>query len=489
MDMMDPPSTATIDDPLDVPSLSDPTAIFNNDVPVQFGNLDKPNTLPPEPCHQTTKSSLKRPSTYEDCPDTKRQELTFPPLETSEHNAYGENAPVAYSSWEEGETEEHRYADTLPYDFDGWHSAPYTKAELLELSANNPYAGREDCEETDGSFFSRAMIFDTLTGGNPEAYSGEQAIFIPRHVSSHEAAPAIDGGISSNNKTSDDDHYSITSSDKEVMNELVDSSPDNLAQIPPSSVIREVQGSSTPEIFDPRLQRSPPGSTPKTCSALEGQIHPGDPENLVDENIDWEEVFQHQPIAPANPNTSQSEGTSNNTNQALENAIEWMQSRSISPVRYQPFTRPAYPCPLLNKSPAEGLSNAIVMRTCFRLGSVFKEAAQSLRVEPEVTFELFARVASSSRKNGSRVQQFEFIDLFEDHPPHLTGVLTRWKNDSLVEKEAAGFLDEPNNKMCRCMCRPKKTKEAERGWDLQVLRIRVTDWSEIESVKGVICYE
>lgn len=109
-------------------------------------------------------------------------------------------------------------------------------------------------------------------------------------------------------------------------------------------------------------------------------------------------------------------------------------------MRYQSFTRPAFPSPLRNKSPVEGLSNSTVLRTCFRLGSVFKEMAAFLRTEQEVTFELFARVSYSSREKGSRVQHFQAIDVFENQPPHLSGVLTRWKNDSLVEKETSRFV-------------------------------------------------
>lgn len=471
-------------------SLSESTTISNDDAPVQPNGLDEPDTFPSESCHPATTSSLKRCNTDEGCSGAKRQEQAFPSFETfSEYHAYGDNIPVGYSSWEERNTQEHTYAETMPFDSDGNYSPPYARSELLELCANNPCAGREDCEETDGSFFGRAMIFHSLTGGNPEAYSGEQDIFIPHGASSHDGAPTKDGDILSNNKPSDDDEYSITSSHEEAMKELLDSSPDHLAQIPPSSVIRAVEGSSTPEKVDPSLQISPPGNGPKMCSVLEGNTQPCNTENLVDEDIDWIEVVQHLPAAPKIPNTADSTQPLNSTSQLLENAVEWMQSRSISPAKYRPFTRPDFPCPLRNKSPVEGISNSNVLRTCFRVGSIFKEVARWLRADQEVTFELFARASYTSREKASRIQHFQFVDLYEDQLPHISGVLTGWKNDSALEKESAMFLDDSMNKMCRCMCRPRKATESDTGWDLKVLHIRATSWHEIESVRSVVCYQ
>lgn len=489
MDMMDPPSTATIDASHDVPSLSEPTTVSNDDAPVQSNSLDEPNTLPSEPCHPATTSSLKRRNTDGGYSGAKRQEQAFPFFKTfSEHHVYGDNIPVGYS-WEEGNTQEHMYADTMPFVPSDNYSPLYPKSEILEICAENPCAGREDCEEMDGSFFGRAIVFHSLTGGNTAAYTGEQDLSISHNVSSYDTAPAREGDIlSTNNKPSDGDEYSIASSHEEIMIELLDSSPDHLAQIPPSSVIRAVEGSFTPERFDPSLRRSTPRSSPKSCSVIENDQF-GNPENLVDENIDWNEVVQHLPSGPKDRNTSQSLQAFTNTSQLLEKAMEWMESRSISPAKYQPLTRPAFPCPLRNKSPVEGISNSNVLMTCFRVGSVFQEVAHCLRADQEVTFELFARVSYTSREKALRIQHFQFVDLYEDQPPYVSGLLTGWKNNSALEKESAMFLDESMERMCRCICRRRTITKPEIRWDLEVLRIRPTSWKEIESVRGVICYQ
>lgn len=475
-----------------MPSLSTTTTITVNDAALVNSNvINGPGALPSELYHPATSSSLKRRNTDGGCPRGRRRGHAFPSLETfSEYHGFGDIAPVGYSSWEEGDTQEHMHGDTMPFDPEGYYSPPYSKSELLELCANNPRADREDCEETDASFFSRAMIFDSLTGGDPMAYTGKQDIFTYNNVSSCDNVLTKECEVMfADNKSTTADEYSVASSDEDAMVKLADSLPSLLAQIPPSSVIKAVEGSSTPEIFDPSLQRSTPHSNPKSSSVPEKDNQPAESENLLDEDIDWDEVFQHLPAAPKDVNTSQILEFQNNTSQPLENTIEWMQSRSISPAKYQPFTRPAFPCPLRNKSPVEGLSNTNVLRTCFRLGSIFKEVAQCFRQDQEVTFELFARVSYSSRENGSRVQHFQFVDLYEDQPPHLSGVLTGWKNDTILEKDSVLFLGETKNKMCRCMCRPRKAKKPEIGWDLEVLRIRLTDWEEIESVRSVVCYE
>ncbi|KAK3953713.1 hypothetical protein QBC32DRAFT_257221 [Pseudoneurospora amorphoporcata] len=491
---MGPSSTATIDAPYDMPSLSTPITIPVNDAaPVNSNGkaLDGPSAVPSELQHPATSSSLKRRNADGGHRESKRREHAVQFLENfSEYYSCGDNDPIGYLSWEEGNTQEHMYADTMPFDPEDYWSPPYTKSELLELFANNPRADREDYEETDASFLSRAMIFDSPTGGDPLAYGDNQDIFTSHNVPTSDAALTKEyEALSADNKSATPDEYSVASSDEEAMVELLDSLPDQLAQIPPSSVIKAIEGNSTPEIFDPSLRRSAPRSSPKSCSVSERNSHPADAENLLDEDIDGDEVLQHLPAAPKNSYSSQYMGFLDEKSQPLDHTIDWMQSRSISPTKYQPFTRPAFPKPLPNKSPVEGLSNTTILRTCFRLGSVFKEVAQCLRAEQEVTFELFARVSCSSRENASRVQHFQFIDLFEDEPPHLSGVLARWKNDSLVEKEISRFLDETKNQMCRCMCRPRKAKNPELGWDLEVLRIRVTNWNEIESVKSVVCYE
>lgn len=475
-----------------MPSVPSSGATPLNDAPPANSNdivQDGPSTVPSELHHPAISSSLKRRHTDGGQPESKRREHAVQFTETfSDYHGYGDNVPAGYS-WGEGDTQEDLYANTMPFDLEDYWSPPYSKAEMLELCANNPCVDQDGFEETDASAFSRAMIFDSLTGGDPLAW-GNQDVFISHNVPTWDASPVKEyEGPPADDKSATADEYSVASSDEEAMVELLDTLPDQTAQIPPSSVIKAIEGNSTPEIFDPSLRRSTPRSSPNCSSVPDGTDQPADTENLLDEDIDWEEVFQNQPAAAHDSITSQSPGCRDNATKPIENAIEWMQSRSISPVRYQPFTRPAFPSPLRNKSPVDGLSNTTVLKTCFRLGSVFKEVAPCLRTDQEVIFELFARVSYSSREKGSRVQHFQFLDLFEDQPPHLSGVLTGWKNDSAPEKESALFLDEKKNQMCRCMCRPRKAKKPELGWDLEVLRIRSTSWEEIESVKSVVCYE
>lgn len=288
-----------------MPSCLTTTTLPANDAaPVNSNDmvLDGPSAVPSELHHPATSSTLKRRNTNGSHQESKRRGPAVQSLETfSEYHGYGDNVTVGYSSWEEGDTQEHMYADTMPFDPEGSWSPPYSKSELLKLCANNPCAGREDCEETDASFFSRVMIFDPLTGGDSLAYGGNQDVFTFHNVPMCDAAqPNVYEAPSDDSKSATADEYSVASSHEEAMVKLVDSLLEPQAQIPPSSVIKAIEGNSTPEIFDPSLRRSTPRSSPKICSISEGNNQPADAENLLNEDIDWDEVLQQLPAAPKN---------------------------------------------------------------------------------------------------------------------------------------------------------------------------------------------
>ncbi|KAF2837464.1 hypothetical protein M501DRAFT_986279 [Patellaria atrata CBS 101060] len=96
-------------------------------------------------------------------------------------------------------------------------------------------------------------------------------------------------------------------------------------------------------------------------------------------------------------------------------------------LRLTPIVRPAFPSPIRDRSPIIGLSNANLLRTCFRVGEALAAGSQAVRCGRSVILELYANVVSSSRKLDKISQSFVFADLYHNHPPFLSGVCQVWK--------------------------------------------------------------
>ncbi|KAK3381301.1 hypothetical protein B0H63DRAFT_524030 [Podospora didyma] len=295
------------------------------------------------------------------------------------------------------------------------------------------------------------------------------------------------------------DSYSLATSDEEEMAKLIDPvSPVTRQQhIPPSSVLRGLGTPSTIETFDPNLQRSPPTNTPSKmtqgCPTSGGSR--GNEEELLDYDVDWDIILNSPPSLPKDPSLF---GSSNKDMIAAapgEPTVGKEFSSSRPPQSIQkPFVRPPFPQTMRDKSPVIGLSNSSMLRTCFRIGQLVNEGARCFSTQKDVTFELYARIMSSSREPFSRVQHFRFMDLFKEQLPYPTGTLTGWKMGSLLDRQCSVFLtgaqQQQTKRMCRCICKLKKegkTEKTELGWTISVLDIREVDWVEIDVIKRIVC--
>lgn len=62
-------------------------------------------------------------------------------------------------------------------------------------------------------------------------------------------------------------------------------------------------------------------------------------------------------------------------------------------------------------------------KTFFHLNEMLDAKVQMFKHQPEMVFDLFARVLYSSRENFVKKQYFQFRDLFKETPPYLSGAL------------------------------------------------------------------
>jgi hypothetical protein len=149
-----------------------------------------------------------------------------------------------------------------------------------------------------------------------------------------------------------------------------------------------------------------------------------------------------------------------------------------------PFARPDFPALVLDRSPVVGLSPQTYLRTCFRIGEMFKEGIRCASFRQDAVIELFGRVTFSSREPGSTKQHFQFADLWHDRPPYSNGLLANYKTTGLAESESKVFLSE-NGKMARCLGRFKRDLKNS-VWVLHIIKIRETDWEEIRWTKEIV---
>jgi hypothetical protein len=151
-----------------------------------------------------------------------------------------------------------------------------------------------------------------------------------------------------------------------------------------------------------------------------------------------------------------------------------------------PFARPDFPALVLDRSPVVGFSAQTYLRTCFRIGEMFKEGVRCGSLAQDAVIELFARVVFSSRETGSTKQHFQFADLWHDRPPYPNGLLADYKTTRLAESESKVFLGE-SGKMARCLGRFKRdVKSSVRV--LHIINIRETDWEEIRWTKEIVSH-
>ncbi|KAK0640925.1 hypothetical protein B0T16DRAFT_357193 [Cercophora newfieldiana] len=281
----------------------------------------------------------------------------------------------------------------------------------------------------------------------------------------------------------EEDTYIIGTSDEEDLAKLIDSISAKPMQIPPSSVIRSMDSGSSREVFDPNLPGSPPEKAQNNTTSENVQVKE---EDLLDSDVEWDEIIELLPSRPHDPSLSVS--PQETTPRPLPKPQE-VKPLQLTP-QHKPFPRPPFPTPIRDKSPIAGLSRSSILRTCFRIGQLLNETKKCFDAKQDAIFELYARVNYSSREKNARVQHFQFMDLFTEHPPIPSGTLNGWKTGSLIDEQSQLFLGSGGGrdaKMCRCICKPVREKKRDLGWSFSVLSIREADWEEIEAMKRMMC--
>ncbi|CAL3962603.1 unnamed protein product [Diplocarpon coronariae] len=151
-----------------------------------------------------------------------------------------------------------------------------------------------------------------------------------------------------------------------------------------------------------------------------------------------------------------------------------------------PFARPDFPEPVLDRCPIAGISAQKFLRVCFRVGEIFKEGVRCHALKDVAVIELFARVKFSSREPDTTKQHFKFADLWHDRPPFPNGMLANYKTTGLAESESRVFIGVQENMMARCIGRLKRDRKNMTGWLIEIINIRPTDWEEIKWTKRIV---
>ena len=275
-----------------------------------------------------------------------------------------------------------------------------------------------------------------------------------------------------------DDEFGLAASDEEDLAKLFDSVDAKTRNNPPSSVVRSMDSASSIERFDPKLQRSSP-NTPEVNSAP----NVDDEDLILDYEVDWDKILEALPSRPHDPSI---QSPMAQTPPRTAEVASIVQTAS----QPKPFVRPPFPSPVRDKSPITGFTSSTVLRVCFRVGQLLNECRRAYNARQDVIFELYAKVIYSSRERTSRLQHFQFADLFKENPPYPTGILKGWKSGSVTDQQSSTFTGSgvgAGAKLCLCICKPIKEKKGHLGWSLEVLSIRPVGWEEIEQVRAVVC--
>jgi len=153
-----------------------------------------------------------------------------------------------------------------------------------------------------------------------------------------------------------------------------------------------------------------------------------------------------------------------------------------------PFLRPPFPKPIRDRSPILGLTNRMILRTCFRVGEALNAGAAAIRTNTDAVIELYARIVHSEREvNKGYKQSLQFGDLFTDKPPYLGATYSLWKGVPLWDHDSRAFVGNGGKgKMCRAVGRIKRSEQG-KGCEMVVLSIWEVDWEDVGVAKGVVC--
>ncbi|KAF8534608.1 hypothetical protein BDD12DRAFT_859555 [Trichophaea hybrida] len=174
--------------------------------------------------------------------------------------------------------------------------------------------------------------------------------------------------------------------------------------------------------------------------------------------------------------------TTGNTHQPLANNIGM-----------KPFVRGRFPREVQPRSVVDGLSTRTIVKTCFRLGEALsvgiacKNMPYSAEVD-DVLVELYARVSFSERIENR--QNFQFLDLFHDRPPFLSGAFDYWKKCELWGAVSAVFLGSTGKGKTARVIGRMKTKDGGSGrtaFYIQILLIWEAEGNDIQFSRNILC--
>ncbi|KAL6917888.1 hypothetical protein ACHAP8_000211 [Fusarium lateritium] len=219
------------------------------------------------------------------------------------------------------------------------------------------------------------------------------------------------GGSGPSPHPDDIDEFDLKQSDEDALEELLKQDTWQEPQQPPSSVLRTLsRNSQSADEYDPQLQRC----SPRSSSHIPGSSIRY---TLLPEEIDWKAVREHtrqepKPVSTIGASTANRSKIPEHESRTVEQKT-WIGSQSGSSPPTKTHTSSVFTGQLLLKP----------FKTFFDLQEILDAKAQMFRNQPDITFELFARVIYSSRENFHKKQYFRFRSLLKECPPYVNGAL------------------------------------------------------------------
>ncbi|KAK8879425.1 hypothetical protein PGQ11_000719 [Apiospora arundinis] len=289
-----------------------------------------------------------------------------------------------------------------------------------------------------------------------------------------------------------DNDYPIDSENENDMLQLLNSAEACIeTHMPPSSVLnRWDRDSRSADVYDQNLQYSPIQPSVGLNNEIGQDCEEED--SFLDEDVDWDAVYaiSSSISQDASLARTQERKEPNDSPEDTATTSEHHQLYNRGEVRPQPlasFSRPEYPGKAHDRSVLRGLSSEVVLRTCFHIEEMLRQAAHCYNHNQEVVFELYAKVKYSKREGLARKQYFLLVDLFEeDKEFYLLGSLSGWRAEDLKDRQGQAFLETSSSKMCRCMCKAKRDSKNATGWVLDILDIIEADWEQIRHARMIL---
>ncbi|KAM7204939.1 hypothetical protein V8F20_003401 [Naviculisporaceae sp. PSN 640] len=415
-----------------------------------------------------------------------------PPSTEPAHLPYSVEGPVSDSKVD-GDQLDHGGLSSLPFpDLNQWR---YSESHQ---DKENVAQGNQDCADLQPHYtpiepagyspLDESLVDDT----------GLNHISAMRRFLSYKSsklavrqAPPIQANLSDNEANfidKEEEHFEGESLDEE-MAQLAEARPISAHHTPPSSVVRDMFAGSDTEVFDPRLQRSPPGDS-KGPGDREQVRNPEtfEDESLLSSDVDWDGIMQSvsslpyqgslsQQTSKATPVVGKDSPVRGLQTKSSNNGVASSQIRSTS-------SKQMIPPSSANSPPITIPKTRFRMRTFFRVAELINEGKMFFDVNQQPTFEFYAWVGESWREEHSKVQHFVFIDLYKEDRLEIRGTLSGWITNGELDKQSYLFLSvnrTTSHELCRCVC--KVVQDQKHSMSLVVLWIQPATWVDISKKK------